>query len=62
LTGVSASEALVAIRTITPAAITLFTTQNTPAGSRCKSPDQTRQGAVPSRVYPGFRGRSLELS
>ena len=59
LTGVSASEALAAIRTVTPAAITLFTTQNTPAGTRRKwskkaAPNTRRSN--PSRVYPGFRG------
>jgi hypothetical protein len=53
-TGVSAS-APVAIRAVTAAAITLFTTQTTPAGSRCKSPDQTREGTIPPRVHPGFR-------
>jgi hypothetical protein len=56
LTGVSASKALAAIRIVTPAVITLFTPQNTPARSRCKSPDRTREGTVPSHVYPGFRG------
>jgi hypothetical protein len=54
LTGVSASEALAAIRIVTPAASTLFTTQNTPAGWRCKSskkggPNTRRSN--PSRVY-----------
>ena len=42
LTGVSASEALVAIRTVTPAAITLFTTQNTPARSRLQIVKESR--------------------
>src|SRR6266550_6509885 len=41
-TGVSASEALVAIRTETPAAITLFTTQNTPARSRLQIVKESR--------------------
>ena len=61
LTGVSASEALAAIRAVTPAAITLFTTQNTPAGSRCKLPDQTREGVILPRS-PRIQTVSLELS
>jgi len=68
LTGVSASEALVAIRTVTPAAITLFTTQNTPAGSRCKSsrragPNTTRRSDPPTftRDSDAFAGIELEL-
>jgi len=59
LTGVSASEALAAIKTVTPAAaITLFTKQDTPAGLRCKSSNKaglnTRR-TDPSHVYPGFK-------
>ena len=42
LTGVSASDALAAIRTVTPAAITLFTTQNTPARSRLQIVKESR--------------------
>ncbi len=42
LTGVSASEALAAIRIVTPAAITLFTTQNTPARSRLQIVKESR--------------------
>ena len=68
LTGVSASEALVAIRTVTPAAITLFTPQNTPAGSRCKSSNKSRterrEGVIPptfTRDSDGFAGIELEL-
>ena len=67
LTGVSASEALAAIRAVTPATITLFTPQNTPAGSRCKSskkPDRTREGVIPptfTRDSDGFAGIELEL-
>ena len=59
LTGVSASEALVAIRAVTTAAITLFTPQNTPASSRCKSSNKAGPNARrsdPSDVYPGFSG------
>ena len=65
LTGVSASEALVAIRAVTPAAITLFTTQNTPASSRCKSSNKagpnTRRND-PSHCLPEIQTVSLELS
>ena len=42
LTGVSASEALAAIRAVTPATITLFTTQNTPARSRLQIVKENR--------------------
>ena len=42
LTGVSASEALVAIKAVTAAAITLFTPQNTPAGSALQIVKQSR--------------------
>src|ERR1700730_18481960 len=64
LTGVSANEALAAIRTVTPAAITLFTTQNTPAGTRRKSLDRIRAGAIPpaftqdSEVFAGMGVRT----
>jgi hypothetical protein len=61
LTGVSASEALAAIRTVTPAAITLFTTQNTPAGPRCKSPDRNTRRSSPSQDSEAFAGIELEL-
>ena len=63
LTGVSASEALAAIRAVTPATITLFTPQNTPAGSHCKS-HRTREGSDPpvfTRDSDGFAGTELEL-
>ena len=59
LTGASASKALVAISVVTPAAITLFTPQNTPASSRCKSSNKAGPNARrsdPSDVYPGFSG------
>ena len=59
LTGASASKALVAISVVTPAAITLFTPQNTPASSRCKSSNKAEPNARrsdPSHVYPGFSG------
>jgi hypothetical protein len=42
LTGASASKALVAISVVTPAAITLFTTQNTPARSRLQIVKESR--------------------
>jgi len=42
LTGASASKALVAISVVTPAVITHFTPQNTPASSRCKSSRKER--------------------
>ena len=67
LTGASASKALVAISVVTPAAITLFTPQNTPASSRCKSSNKAGPNARrsdPSHVYQGsaaFAGIELEL-
>lgn len=64
LTGGSASAALAAISAVTPATITLFTPQNTPASSRCKSLDRTRAGAIPPafpRDSNGFAGIELEL-
>ena len=67
LTGVSASEALVAIRAVTAAAITLFTPQSTPVGSRCKSSKKagpnTRRSDPPTftRDSDGFAGIELEL-
>ena len=68
LTGVSASEALVAIRTETPAAITLFTTQKYTRWLALQivkqKPDRTRRRSDPSHVYPGsdgFAGTELEL-
>ena len=42
LTGGSANAAVVAIRAVTPATITLFTTQNTPARSRLQIVKQSR--------------------
>src|SRR5207248_10740651 len=63
LTGVSASEAPVAIRIVTPAAITLFTMQNTLARSRCKS-HRTREGTDPpafTQDSEAFAGIELEL-
>src|SRR5438477_9361723 len=63
LAGVSASEALVAIRTVTPAAIKLFTTQNTPAGSRCKSSreERARCPLAPQRRWLCYDYGSQEL-
>src|SRR6266513_1260798 len=67
LTGVSASAALVATRTVTPAAITLFTTQNTPAGPALqivKESRTEREGMIPptfTRDSNGFAGIELEL-
>src|SRR2546423_11882599 len=65
LTGVSASAALAATRTVTPAAITLFTTKNTPAGLALQivkqKPDRTTEGVI-LRCLPGIQTVSLELS
>ena len=56
LTGVSASEALAAIRTVTPAAITLFTPQNTPAGSALQIVEQSRTEHEKERSLPRLPG------
>jgi hypothetical protein len=65
LTGVSAREALVAIRTETPAAITLFTTQEYTRWLALQivkqKPDRTQEGVIPPRL-PGIQTVSLELS
>ena len=67
LTGASASKALVAISVVTPAAITVFTPQNTPASSRCKSSNKAEPNARRSdpptftRDSDGFAGTELEL-
>ena len=63
LTGVSASEALAAIRAVTPATITLFTTQNTPARSRLQIVKESRteyekEWSLPR--LPGIHTVSLE--
>ena len=65
LTGVSAREALVAIRTETPAAITLFTTQEYTRWLALQivkqKPDRTTEGVILPRL-PGIQTVSLELS
>jgi hypothetical protein len=65
LTGVSASEALVAIRAVTTAAITLFTTQKYTrwlALQIVKQAGPNTRRSDPSHVYPGIQTLSLELS
>ena len=65
LTGVSAREALVAIRAETPAAITLFTTQEYTRWLALQivkqKPDPTTKGVILPRL-PGIQTVSLELS
>ncbi len=65
LTGVSASAALAATRTVTPAAITLFTTKNTPAGLALQIAKRSRTQHEQERALPrlpGIQTLSLELS
>jgi hypothetical protein len=62
LTGVSASEALVTIRAVTAAAMTLFTTQKYTRwlALQIAGPNTSRNGSLPR--LPRIQRRSLELS